>query len=130
MAQTSFSRIDKYEPMGGGFRAPLNAAIPADDVGKIRGVSINSSGRAVLGGAVVAIKGVICAVKVMAAGDIIDVMTDGEIVQATLPAGTALVAGTDYYADATTGALTATATSNAYVGHTVELDRLVVRVGR
>ena len=128
------SRIDKYEPMGGGFRAPLNAAILAADVGKIIGVSINGSGKAVYGAAAAAgIKGVICPVRAMDAGEIIDVMTDGEIVGATLNDGTtALTAGTDYYATSTagTGGITATATSNQYIGHTVEADRLIVRVGR
>lgn len=126
------SRIDKYEPMGGGFRAPLNAAITSTDVGKIQGVSLNGTGKVVIGGGGTAanVKGVICPVRAMAAGDIVDVMTDGEIVEATLTAGGSLAAGTSYYADATTGAITATATSNQYVGHTVELDRLIVRVGR
>jgi hypothetical protein len=121
------------EPMGGSFRAPLNAAIPLADVGKILGVSINASGKAVYGAAAaIGIKGVICPVRAMAAGEIVDVMTDGEIVNATLNNGTALTAGTDYYATATagTGDITATLTSNQYIGHTVELDRLVVRVGR
>jgi len=116
--------------MGGGFRAPLNAAILAADVGKVIGVSLNGTGKVIYGGAVVAIKGVISPVRPMAAGEIIDVMTDGEIVNATLNNGSALAAGTTYYADNATGDLTATSTSNQYVGHTVELDRLVVRVGR
>lgn len=128
------SRIDKYEPMGGGFRAPLNAAIPLADVGKIIGVSLNGSGKVVYGAAAAAgIKGVINPVHAMGAGEIIDVMTDGEIVECTLNDGTtALTAGTDYYATATagTGGITATATSNQYIGHTVENDRLIVRVAR
>lgn len=127
------SRIDKYEPMGGGFRAPLNAAIAGTDVGKIIGVSLNGSGKVVYGAAAaIGIKGVICPNKAMAAGDIIDVMTDGELVDATLNNGSALTAGTDYYATATagTGDITATLTSNQYIGHTVEATRLIVRVGR
>jgi hypothetical protein len=127
------SRIDKYEPMGGGFRVPLNAAIAAVDVGKVQGVSLNASGRAVVGGAAAAIgiKGVICPVKAMAAGDIVDVMTDGEIVEFTDTAGGASTAGTDYFAAFATGAVNTTATgSPQYIGHTVEVGRLVVRVGR
>lgn len=126
------SRIDKYEPMGGGFRAPLNAAIAAADVGKVQGVSLNASGRVVVGGAAAAIgiKGVICPVRAMAVGDIVDVMTDGEIVEFTQTDGTASVAGTDYFAVFGTGAINTTALNNQYVGHTVEVGRLVVRVGR
>lgn len=128
------SRFDKVEPMGGSFRAPLNAAIVAARVGDIIGVSLNGSGRVVEGGAVAAIKGVICPVRVMAAGDIIDVMTDGEIVNATLNDGTtALTAGTSYYADAAAnGDITSAsnAGANAYIGHTVEAGRVVVRVQR
>lgn len=127
------SRFDKYEGMGGGFRAPLNAAIPGTDVGKIIGVGLNGSGKVVYGAAAaIGIKGVICPVRAMNAGDIIDVMTDGEIVDATLNNGSALTAGTDYYATASAGNgdITATLTSNQYIGHTVEATRLVVRVGR
>jgi hypothetical protein len=128
------SRFDKYSPVDGGFRAPLNAAIPAGDIGKIIGVSLNGTGKVVYGGATaVSIKGVICPTRAMAAGEPIDVMTDGEITMATFSdLVTPLLAGTDYYATATalSGVLTATTTSNQYVGHTVEATRLVVRVGR
>lgn len=128
------SRFDKYDPMDGGFRAPLNAAIPSADVGKIIGVSLNGSGKVVYGGAAaINIKGVICPVTAMNAGDIIDVMTDGEIVDATLNDGTTpLTAGTDYAATAAAGngAITATLASNQYIGHTVEATRLIVRVAR
>lgn len=127
------SRIDKYEPMGGGFRAPLNAAITTPDVGKVQAVSLNASGRVVIGAAAAAvgIKGVICPVRPMAVGDVIDVMTDGEIVEFTDTAGGASTAGTDYFAAFATGAVNTTATgAPQYVGHTVEVGRLIVRVGR
>jgi len=132
------SRIDKYEPMGGGFRAPLAAAIDSAHVGVVQAVSLNGSGRAVVGGAAAAIgiKGIICPVRVMAAGDIIDVMTDGEIVDFTDTSGTVVAAGTDVFAAFATGAVTATTTGTPqYVGHTVEggaanATRLIVRVGR
>lgn len=126
------ARFDKYEGMGGGFRAPLNAAVPAGDVGKIIGVSLNGSGRVVYGGAAAAaIKGVICPTQAMNAGDIIDVMTDGEIVAATLNNNTALTAGTDYFVNIANGDIAVGPIgTNAYLGHTVEADRLIVRVGR
>lgn len=58
------------------------------------------------------------------AGDIVDVMTDGEIVELT-----GLAAGTKYYADPTGNGVNTTNT-NPYVGHTVEAGRLIVRVAR
>jgi len=118
------SVIDKYEPIGGGFRAQLDAAYETPEVAL--GVSLNASGRVVVGGAGQSgFVGVICMGRTMRAGDVIDVMTDGELVEVpTIPAGTKV------YADATTGALTATATANTYVGTTVEAGRLVVRFAR
>ena len=101
------ARIDKYEPVGGGFRAPLNAAISAAQVGGIYGVSINGTGKAVIGGAAngADLRGVICPDRSMAAGDVIDVMTDGEIVNASVGANGAAfapaVAGAALYAGAT-----------------------------
>ena len=70
------------------------------------------------------------------AGDIVDVMTSGEVVEldaADLQAATAPVAGTKYYLDTTAGRLTATApgagVNGLYIGTTVEASRLVVRCG-
>lgn len=125
------SRIDKYEPYGGGFRAPLNAAITTTDVGKVQAVALNASGRVVIGTAALGIVGVICPVKPMAAGDQIDVMTNGEIVEFTLTGGGAAAAGTVYYADgagATTATVPGAGINGARLGQTVEATRLVVRV--
>lgn len=130
------ARFDKYSPVDGGFRAPLNAAVPGTDVGKIIGVSLNGTGKVVYGSqgtTAASIKGVICPVRAMNAGDPIDVMTDGEIVNATLSDNvTPLTAGTDYGATATAGSgvLVTPVGANQYVGHTVEATRLIVRVGR
>lgn len=129
MAQTQFGRFDKYDGMTGGFRAPLNANMSAtgDDIGKVQAVSINSSGRVVIGGpAETAVMGVICPVKVMNAGDIIDVMTAGEIVRMVKTAGTAWAAGDPVYAHAA-GTLDAVSGSGKAVGKIIELDRMVVR---
>lgn len=117
------SVIDKYEPIGGGFRAQLNAAYNTPETAKA--VSLNASGRVVEGTAGQSgFVGVICMGRTMRAGEVIDVMTDGELVEVpTIPAGTAV------YADAA-GNLTATATGNTRVGHTVEAGRLVVRAAR
>lgn len=120
------SRFDKYDPFSGGFRAKLNAAIPATDVGKMRGVSVNASGRVVIGGtAVTDIVGVICPVRAMDAGEPIDVMTAGEITEATPTTGGTFASGDRVYA-ATTGDLSTTNTGRL-VGRTVEADRVVVR---
>jgi hypothetical protein len=124
------SRFDKYDPFDGGFRARLNAAIVSTNAGKIYAVSINTNGRVVIGdggGGLVAIRGLICATEAMAAGDAIDVMTDGEIGDATMTSGTAFTAGALVYCH-TDGTIDATATSGKAVAFTVELDRLIVRV--
>lgn len=135
------SRFDKYEPKSGGFRAPLNAAWNATsgpsgvtDLNRVTCVELNSSGRVIRAATAANVVGVIVVNQPMAAGDIIDVMTDGEIVElaaADLQAATAPVAGTKYYFQATAGRLTATApvagAAGVYIGTTVESTRLVVR---
>lgn len=121
------SRYDKYDPYDGGFRARLNAAIPASDAGKVRAVSINASGRVVIGGAgLVDLRGVICATEAMPAGAAIDVMTDGEITDATTTAGAALTAGALVYAHAD-GSIDNVATAGKAVGFNVEATRIIVR---
>jgi hypothetical protein len=144
------ARYDKYEPIAGGFRAPLAADLTFDGAGHFgpKAVSLNASGQVVVGTAAQS-GGVGLLIKNVplypnlgnvpgavnagvpiggAAGNIVDVMTSGEIVGAT-----GLVAGQTYYA-AADGSLTATppgAGINGYkVGHTVEADRLVVRFER
>jgi hypothetical protein len=122
------SRFDKYDPFDGGFRARLNAAIASANAGKIYAVSINTSGRVVIGGTgLIDIRGLICATEAMAAGDAIDVMTDGEIGDATTTAAAAFTAGALVYCHAD-GTVDAVSTSGKAVGFTVELDRLIVRV--
>lgn len=121
------SRIDKYDPFDGGFRARLAAALPATDAGKLRAVSINTSGRVVIGGAATTdLKGIICPTEAMPAGAAIDVMTDGEMGSATETAGTAFTAGATVYGHAD-GTVDDTATAGKAIGFTVELDRVVVR---
>jgi len=121
------SRFDKYGPIAGGFRAPLNAAITSADVGKIQAVSINGSGKAVIGGpAETAIMGVIVATRPMGANEPIDIMTNGEIVEATMTGGTAFTAGAIVYGHAA-GTVDATATAGKIIAKMIELDRMVVR---
>lgn len=117
------ARIDKYEPRAGGFRAKLNAAFSTEgNIGKPLAVSLNGSGRVVIGTAGQSgFVGIICLSGLRAAGDVIDVMTDGELVDAT-----GLAAGTKYYA-AADGTLS-TDDEDPIVGWTVEATRLVVRI--
>lgn len=116
------ARIDKYNPVGSGFRAPLAASYTG--AAAPIAVGLNSSGRVVVGAGQSGVAGVICIPTNKNAGDIVDVMKHGELVEA------ALVAGTAYTANTTTGVISSAAASatQIYVGHTVEADRLVVNV--
>lgn len=129
-------RYDKYDPKDGGFRAALHADMvkTPDVVGGSApgiGVALTNAGRVVPcghGSAQTGFVGVVCLTKNMKAGDIIDVMTDGEIVEF---GGTA---GTRYAVTVATGAIVAQTSplvaTQVYIGHTVEVGRLVVRCER
>lgn len=118
------ARYDKYNPMSGGFRAPLAFSVASSDVGKIFAVGLDANGKAVKGAGNSGIKGAYIADEPKAIGDIADVMTDGEIVD-----NTGLTAGTSYYGVSADGTVNTTNTGT-YLGHTVEATRLVVRVAR
>lgn len=115
-------RYDKYDPKAGGFRAPLADDFAVGDIKTIFGVGLDGNGRVVKGAGNTGVVGVLVLTQAKSAGDIVDVMTNGEITDADLAAGTA------YFANDTTGVVSAGATGDIYVGHTVEADRLVVRV--
>lgn len=117
------ARIDKYDPVDGGFRAPLNDAYTG--TATPAGAAINSSGRVITGAAgQTGFVGILCKPDDAAAGAVVDIMTDGELVDYS-----GLAAGTTYYLNATTGVIQTTATIY-YVGFTVEATRLVVRFTR
>lgn len=143
------ARYDKYEPIAGGFRARLNAALTLTNGAYFGAVSLNASGRVVAGtGGQTGAVGVL--VKNVArgpigqwgtalnggtpnsyapigaqAGDVVDIMTNGEIVDLD-PA--VFVAGTKFYA-AADGTISATGgTGKVPIGFTVEAGRLIVRV--
>ena len=133
------SRFDKYDPVSGGFRGKLKLALAvatAADKEKLFGVSVEAAtGLLVLGGAATAVVGVINVRESKAAGDVVDVMTSGEISDFYFlnDGVTATVLGTAYYVDNVTGAITATATSNKRIGQLVADSvaarrRLIVRV--
>lgn len=136
-------KYDKYEPIAGGFRAPLAADLTFDSTGHFgpKAMSLDVNGRAVVGTAGqsgfvgVLIKNVAMtpnlgniAGQVNAgapiggkAKDIVDIMTDGEIVGVA-----GLDAGTKYYA-AANGDLSDVEADGPLVGWTVEATRLIVR---
>lgn len=117
------ARYDKYDPISGGFRAPLAAAWgTAEGLATVFGVGLDANGRVVKGAGNTGVLGVLVVDSAKAAGDIVDVMTDGEIVDV------ALAAGTVYFA--ATGGAVSTTNTGTRVGHTVEAKRLVVRAAR
>ena len=118
------ARIDKYDPISGGFRAPLAAAYTGSETPLA--VGLDTNGRVVAGAGTTGIVGVVALPASKLQYDIVDVMTDGELVEF---AGDA---GTKYTANTTTGAITngAESATQVPIGFCVEATRLVVRVGR
>jgi hypothetical protein len=118
------ARFDKYEPLANGFRAKLLADWAAADGAPI-GVGLDTAGKVVPGAGNTGVIGVVILVGYnKKAGDVVDVMTGGEILEMT-----GLTAGTKITANTTTGVLSTTVAgaTQAGVGFTVEADRLVVR---
>jgi hypothetical protein len=135
------ARLGSYNPESDTFRAPLAASYTAPTVsgvpvGVVIAVSLNTSGRVVLGStggtAGLGRIGLIIPTRNMAAGEMIDVLTGGEVEEFGIGTDgqTAAVAGTAYYGVAATGLMSATAAGNDRVGFTVEATRLVIGVGR
>jgi hypothetical protein len=120
------ARIDKYEPVAGGFRGILLA----DYAGSANpiGVGLDATGKVTIGVSVAAVGiiGVICVPGAKKAGDPVDVMQEGELVNFGGAAGTV------YTALTTTGAIAAVAADATHirVGFTAEADRLIVRVAQ
>jgi hypothetical protein len=119
------ARYDKYVPDLSGTRAALNADWLDADLGKVVPVSLNTTGKVIKGTAGQSgFIGILCLTKKRYAGDIVDVMQYGDVVEVT---GT--VPGQNYYAVADGSGIAVTVVLGAYVGFTVEADRLVVRAG-
>lgn len=122
------ARYDKVDPVSGAFRAPLAADWADNTKGIPTAVTLDGNGRVVKVAAVDTALGVLVIDSAKSAGDVVDVMTHGEIVDCT-----GLTAGTSYFskADATLEATAPGAGVNKVrIGHTVEATRLVVRVSR
>jgi len=119
-------RFDKYDPYDGGFRAPVAAAVTPANGFVAYGVGLDTSGRVVLGAGNTGVVGLFIAHGAKNIGDVVDVMTDGEVVEG------AFTAGTVYYANATTGALETAApaagANKTRIGFSTSTTRLVVRV--
>lgn len=95
-------------------------------------VGLNSNGLLVVGNGTSGIKGILVLTKAYKAGAVVDVMTDGQIVEfgpSTGVPGTDFgVAATDYFGH-NDGSVTATkGADGVYFGHTIEGQRLTVRV--
>jgi len=117
------SRIDKYDSKDGGFRAPLAEDMNGDEVA--RAVGLDATGAVVVGEGNTGIVGVLVLTSNKRAGDIVDVMTDGELVEFDGDPGT--VYGTDPAVGTIVAPVPAAGTR---LGHTVEGSRLIVRVAR
>lgn len=119
------ARIDKTESAVGVVRAPLAADVASGDYGLIFGAGLNGSGRVVKGAGNSGVIGVINPDRtVRKAGKIIDIFKLGDFVECA-----GLAAGTKYYANDTTGVISATSgAGTTYVGFTVEADRLVLAI--
>ncbi len=117
------AHFDKYDPYSGGFRGPLAFKIEKADVGKPIAVGVNANGQIIKGNGNANMLGVVIGHSPKNIGDIIDVMTHGEIVEMTgVTAGTRLYGFDD-------GSINATKTGTP-LGFTIEKERFVVRVGQ
>lgn len=134
------SNYDKYDPKVGGFRAPLAADFDPDLLHHVVAVGLDTDGLVVTNGpsnvGTTGLVGVLVLTKARKAGEIVDVMTAGEITEfgpndGTSEAGVDLGdAGSRYYGHADGTVTTTAGTGSVYVGHTVQKHRLVVRFDR
>jgi len=115
------ARVDKTESAIGVVRAKLAGAWTGSATPKGFGIDVN--GRAVPGAGQSGVIGVVCQPRSLAAGDIVDIITAGELVEF------AGVAGTKYTALTTDGTISSAAVDATHVpiGWTVEATRLVLR---
>lgn len=127
------ARIDKYDPISGGFRARLGWAPVAGEVGDVIAVTIDGTGVAVKAAATTA-DGVVCMSSLMSQGDVVDVMTHGEIVDVVAGNNvTGFATGAEVFAGAAGAVQTgapAAGVNAVRIGRFVEAWRLIVRVGK
>ena len=129
------SRYDKYSSLVSGTRAAVaaNMGSVGDTVdntwlGKAMGVGLDVNGRLVKGAGVTGVIGVLVLTRHVYAGDIVDLMDLGELVEfdPTTP-GTLAPAATKYYSDAS--GVISTTNTGTLLGYTVEAGRLRVHMG-
>lgn len=138
------ARYDKYEPLSGGHRAQLAADWPIAELNTAVGVGLDASGNVVQGAGNTGLVGVVVLTKQLKAGDVVDIMQDGDIVEfdrvgnddgtGTEAPATARTPGTPYFASTSDGTIgdeaAAGSTAGApRVGYTVRASHLVVRFG-
>lgn len=122
------ARIDKTDSAIGMQRVEAGWAADAatGELDNVRGVGIDTTGKAVVGAGNTGIKGLSVRSKIFRrAGDLAEIISLGEIVEIS-----GLTAGTSYFCVPATGLLTADAAAgaNTPVGYTIEADRLIVRL--
>lgn len=79
---STLARIDKTDSAIGVFRAALAEDLASTDIDTVIGVGLNASGKVVPGDGVTGIVGVLVPVKgTISAGQIVDVLTNGEVVE-------------------------------------------------
>jgi hypothetical protein len=132
------ARIDKYDPIVGGFRADVSADVLDADLGKLYAYGLDSTGKAVKGAGQSGILGVwvfndkpgrVGPLKEIQRQDIMKIGCVADFgPTAGVPGTNFGIAGTKYYADPATGAISTTSAGGVYVGSTVEPDRLEVNV--
>lgn len=116
------ANYDKYDPKSGGFRATLKEDWLPADLKTVIGVGLDASGQVVKGSGNSGMVGVLVLTKARKAGEVVDIMTNGDIVSFNGNPGTA------YFANATTGVVSSTGGAGSFrVGATVAGQRLVVR---
>ncbi|AHG24405.1 minor capsid protein [Mycobacterium phage Oaker] len=132
MALATKPRFEKSNPYGGTFVAPLAVdLVEADHGNQVVGVGLNSSGQVVIGAGQTGVIGVILPVvgsniltgallDAYSAGDVIDVMVQGEIINYKFANGNTPAAGTLIYSNSS-GVLSATyAAGSTLIGWTIE----------
>jgi hypothetical protein len=121
------ARVDKTESAVGVIRGTLAADFAEAAYNIPVGVGINSSGLVVVGAGQSGIAGVVIPDRTAyKAGSRCDIFVLAEIVLDD--DDTDLLAGTAYYVNNTTGAVTATSAGGTKIGFTIEADRLAVRM--
>lgn len=123
------SRYDKFDSLVSGPRAALAADMTdVDKLNRAFGVGLDVNGRVVYGAGVTGIVGLLVLTRHAYAGDIVDIMDLGEIVEFDpTVAGTKAAAASNWYAADADGTISGTDT-DTFVGYTIEPGRLRVRV--